>query len=243
MQPSETHDACRDAGRLLQWGLRPQERPAHQPEYRKLVDRYLDEPAFRDLARAVAAGLGLAIADAGDHGLVLAPEPGSAFELSGAEARSPSTYADDRLLDGLVQVAIASVVFPRPRDLEEDPDLARPPVSLEEIQAHLDTLCKALEESARGRPDPEAGDEARGLYEAWRVYQQRREHTGRSRSTRRVIEHGLEQLRAHGCFTADGAGRRRRWRPTRRYQVLVQDLASTAIYREVQAALAPEENR
>ena len=33
------------AGRLIQWGLRPKAIPFNEPEYRELIDRYIDRPA------------------------------------------------------------------------------------------------------------------------------------------------------------------------------------------------------
>lgn len=240
MRTSEDIQDARAAATLLQWGLRPQARPAQEPDYRRLIDRYLDEADFRNLTRAVADGLGLSLLDVGDHGLVLAPSMNSAFSLNAADFRSPSGYADDRLLDGLVQIAIATTVFPRARDLEDDPDLARPPVTVSEVSAQLKALCEALSHANRDTPDPEASDEAQGLYEAWRVYQRRLQGASRSRrSTKRVIEHGLDQLRAHGCFTRPTGAAAAGWRPTRRYQILVQDLAATRLYDEVQRVLAP----
>jgi len=41
------NDRVRDAARLVQWGLRVRARPAQEPDYRRLVDLYHDEPAFR----------------------------------------------------------------------------------------------------------------------------------------------------------------------------------------------------
>jgi len=229
---------ARAAATLLQWGLRPQARPAQEADYRRLIDRYLDEADFRALTRSVAEGLGLTVLDIGAHGLVLAPSMNSAFSLPASDFRSPSGYADDRLLDGLVQIAIATTVFPRARDLEDDPDLARSPVTVSEVSTQLKSLCAALSHANRDTPDPEASEEATGLYEAWRVYQRRLEGASRSRrSTKRIIEHGLDQLRAHGCFTRQAGVPG--WRPTRRYQILVQDLAATRLYDEVQRVLAP----
>ena len=39
--PLGPDDAYR-AGRLLQWGLQPRQRPAQEPEYRELIDHYLE---------------------------------------------------------------------------------------------------------------------------------------------------------------------------------------------------------
>jgi hypothetical protein len=180
------HDTIWYAGRFVQWGLRPLTRPAQEPEYRELTERYFD-----------------------------------------------------RLLDGLAQIAIAATVFPRARDLDEDPDIVRPPVTIDEVEVQLRQLCERLSEEARGTTDPAASDEARGLIEAWRVYLRRldtmetRDSRKAMRATRRVIEYALDRLREFGCFTQVREGDEPAWQPTRRYQVMVQQLAATALFQLV----------
>jgi hypothetical protein len=235
-------DAVWHAARLVQWGLRPLARPAQEPEYQELIDRYLDDTPFRGMVRDVADGLGLGLLDVSNHGIVFVPQDESAFALRPADFRV-SSKVDDRLLDGLAQVAIAATVFPRARDLDEDPDIVRPPVTIEEVDAHLRTLCERLAEEARSVPDPDASDEKRGLIEAWRVYMQRvdmletRDSRQAMRATRRIIEYSLERLREFGCFTHITQDGERAWQPTRRYQVMVQQLAGTALFQLVRDAV------
>jgi hypothetical protein len=231
------------AGRLIQWGLRPLARPAHEAEYRELVERYFDDGAFRTTLRELADGLGLQLLDVSEHGVVLAPQDESIFALKPADFRPGSSKVDDRLLDGLAQIAIAATVFPRARDLDEDPDLVRTPVTVDEIEAQLRQVCERLSAEARGEPDPDASDENRGLIEAWRVYLQRldtmetRDARKAMRATRRIIEYGLDRLREAGCFTQVRHGGEQAWQPTRRYQVMVQQLAGSALFQLVREAL------
>ena len=164
-------DVAQAAGRLLHWGLRPHARPAQEPEYQQLVDRYFNDHSFRTIVRQTAEGLGLLVLDVSEHGLVLVPDEDSPFALRGADFRPGASRVEDRMLDGLVQLAIAAAVFPRARDLAEDSDLARPPVTVDEVEDELRSICDRLALQAKGEPDPEAGDEERGLLEAWRVYQ------------------------------------------------------------------------
>jgi hypothetical protein len=238
-----SRDAVWHAGRLLQWGLRSLARPAQEAEYRELVERYFDDGPFRVIVRDVADGLGLRVLDVSEHGLVFAPQDDSIFALKPAEFRPGSSKVDDRLLDGLAQVAIAATVFPRARDLDEDSDMVRAPVTVEEIEMLLRQLCERLSDEAREAPDPDAGDEHRGLTEAWRVYMQRldtmetRDARKAMRATRRIIEYSLERLRDFGCFTQVRHGEQIGWQPTRRYQVMVQQLAGTALFQLVRKAL------
>ena len=236
------HDAIWYAGRFIQWGLRPLARPAQEAEYRELTERYFDDGAFRAMVRELGDGLGLRVLDVSEHGIVLVPLEESIFGLRPADFRPGSARVDDRLLDGLAQIAIAATVFPRARDLEEDPDIVRPAVTVEEVETQLRQLCERLAEQARGTPDPTASDEARGLIEAWRVYLRRldtietRDSRKAMRATRRVIEYALDRLREFGCFTQVREGDEPAWQPTRRYQVMVQQFAGTTLFRLVREA-------
>ena len=240
---TNSRDSVWHAGRLVQWGLRPLARPAQEAEYRELVERYFDDGAFRTTVRELADGLGLHVLDVSEHGIVLAPHEHSIFALKPADFRPGSSKVDDRLLDGLAQIAIASTVFPRARDLDEDPDIVRAPVTVDEVEAQLRVLCERLSEEARGAPDPNATDEDRGLIEAWRVYLQRletletRDSRKAMRATRRIIEYALDRLREFGCFTLVRVGSEAGWQPTRRYQVMVQQLAGTALFQLIHEAL------
>ncbi|HYV19367.1 MAG TPA: hypothetical protein VFC25_10100 [Verrucomicrobiae bacterium] len=237
-----TRDPAWNAGRLVQWALRPLARPAQEAEYRELVERYFDDGTFRTTVRELTDGLGLQVLDVSEHGVVLAPQDDSVFGLKPADFRSGSSKVDDRLLDGLAQIAIAATVFPRARDLDEDPDIVRAPVTVDEVEAQLRQLCERLSEEARGR-DPNSEDERRGLIEAWRVYMQRldtietRDSRKAMRATRRIIEYSLDRLREFGCFTQVRRGAEIAWQPTRRYQVMVQQLAGTAIFQLVRETL------
>lgn len=230
------------AGRLLQWGLRPSARPIQEPEYRQLIARYLDHPDFRSMVKEAATGLGLAVLDVGELGIVLAPTENSAFATRPSDMLN-RTRAEDRLLDGLVQVGIAATVFPRAQDIEETSVTARPPVTVEEVEERMRDLCRRLEEESRNRPDPTADEAVAGLYEAWRVYNKRSatretpDNRQAARATRRIIEVNLEALREWGCFTCSEQAGVNRYQSTWRYQVLVKELAATTLHGKVRQLL------
>jgi hypothetical protein len=210
------------------------------------VDRYLDRSDFRALVRAVADGLGLHVLDVGDHGMILAPCEESVFSLRPAQFRPTSSSTDDRLLDGLVQLAVAATVFPRARDLDEDPSIARPPVSVGEIDDTLRRICERIAERNRGEPDPLLDDGSPGLYEAWRVYASRtavaetRDDRRPARTTRRIVEFNLDRLGDLGCFMRSGEGDEAKYQPTYRYQVLVRELAASTAWGALRSVLDGE---
>ncbi len=230
------------AGRLIHWALRPTERPTAQSEYRELLARYLENLQFRDIVWAIASGLGLYIINASSLGIVLAPLEGSIFMPKASDYR-PSGSAEERLLDGLIHIAIIATIYPRAQDLEEDTVIARLPITIEAVEATLQDICHRLEETSREQPDPTVADRAAGLYEAWRVYREKAsvKATENARvsptTTRRMIEQGLEFLRKQGCFTLRSQGNSQEYQPTWRYQIMIQEWSATHIYDVIRSLL------
>jgi hypothetical protein len=234
-------DEFYEAGRLIQWALQPDARPINNPEYHQLLNRYLDFLSFRAIVKSIATGLGLEVVGEDLRGLVLVPTAMSIFAMKPSEYPTSST-ADDRLINGLIQVAIIATVFPRAQDLEEDPTIARPPISIDEVESTLREICERLEVESRDRPDPSVIDRAAGLDEAWRIYHSRADvkKTPRDRKsskvTRTLIENGLEFLQVQGCFQL----RNGKYQPNWRYRVMVQQFTATQIYKAVCNILEPE---
>lgn len=236
---AQHYDYAFQAAQLIHYGLQPRQRPAQEADYQTLITLYIDRSDFRSTVKDIARGLGMVVLDVGEHGIVLAPLEESAFALRPAEFRPTSASADDRFLDGLIQLAIAATIFPRARDLEDEATHARPPVTVEEVDTMLRTICDRYERGQKGRPDPEVAIEEAGFHEAWRVYQRRLSvmETGdgrkASRSARRMIEYGLDRLREFGCFTKESRDSQIFYQPTWRYQTLVKELAADAAYRRI----------
>jgi len=230
------------AARLIQWALRPTERPTAQSEYRELLERYLEHLQFRDTVWAIANGLGLHIVAAGPLGVVLSPTEDSIFTAKLSDYRQ-SGGADERLIDGLIHIAIIATIYPRAQDLEDDSIIVRHPITIEAVEVTLQDICHRLEEEARKQPDPFANDRASGFHEAWRVYRDKvsTKATENARAstttTRRMIEQGLEFLRKQGCFTHPLQGSQHEYQPTWRYQVMIQEWSATHIYDTVRSLL------
>lgn len=243
---SNLREEAARAGRLIQFALQPKAMPFDEPEYRDLLRQYEDRADFRSLVQGMAEGLGLTILLASERGLFLGPRDDSVFAQTPSEFRGPQVSGDDRLLDGLIELAIAATLFPRQRDLEDDVLAARPPVTIADVDGTLRELVEAIKQQQPTEPDADADRLDQGLWEAWQVYESRPSHrrtgTGRasSNSTFRIIEQHLDRLCELGCFTAERQGEPVRYRPTLRYQVLVQELAATHLYRRVQEALQPD---
>lgn len=239
--PAEHTDAFQ-AARLLQWGLRSKARPVQEPEYRELVQRYFDNTEFRTLVRQMADGLGLRVLEANEHGLFLSPMPESVFAFRPADFRPGRSSAEERLLVGLVQIAIAATIFPRQRDLDEPSQVARQPVTVEEIDTNVRAICDSYAHAAASNGDPDASEIGQGMEEAWRIYQKRvsvaqTKGGGQGRrTTHHLIRQTLDRLCELGCFTREGDDRPA-FRPTMRYQVAVKEMAAAEMFRRVQDAI------
>ncbi len=224
--------------RLIQWGLQPKVRPVQQQEYRELIREYMNRSEFQMIVREMADGLGLYVLNVTEHGIVLSPREESVFRMKTSEFRPSSSTSDARLLDGLVEVTIAATVFPRERDLDDDVNRPRPPVTVDEVEEQLRSLCDKLAERFKDI-DPAADDMETGLYDAWRVYantmaiRETKDNRQSSRTTRRIIEFNLSRLKDFGCFTETRYNGKPAWQPTRRYNVLVQELAAFRLFTEV----------
>lgn len=237
------------AGRLIQWALRPQAIPFNEPEYRELIDRYHDRQEFKALVRDVAGGLGLIVLSVTDRGVFLGTEDNSVFALKPSSFRSGQTSADDRLLDGLVQVAIVSAIYPKQRDLDEDATDAKPPITVDDVDRILREMYDAYKREAASVGDPESADIDCGLAEAWRVYESRpavsMTQSGRrsANSTQGLIEKHFDQLVEYGCFTVNRQANMAEYRPTLRYQVLVKELAATRLYQRIKQLAENHDSR
>jgi hypothetical protein len=233
------------AGRLVQWALRVRARPVQDVEYSSLVNRYLDNSQFRDTVKQLADGLGITVLEVGELGMIVGPQPDSVFAMPASAFHPTRGTAEERLLDGLIQVAIAATIFPRARDLNEDASYARPAVTIEEIEQTLRAICDHYEEQAKAQPDPETTEHEKGLKEAWRIHQARSfvgaTKDGRSSrgTTHRLIEKNLDRLTELGCFVRDSNGSGARYQPTFRYQVQVKELAAAVVFQKIQDCLAP----
>ncbi|MEV7659332.1 hypothetical protein AB0O39_34850 [Streptomyces anulatus] len=184
-----------DAAELVRYGCRPRLRPLADARYRDLLQRYRMDKAFRDRVEAISQGLGVeVIAAHPQEGLVLHAQDGGLFTYRIKHDLKRS--AEQRLVLGLVHVAIAARVYPTEHDLEDE-TVKR--VSVGEVDVFLRHLVEQLREASKGEdglPVPEPAVDA-----VWRMYDRRppAKPTAGGRgvtqsSTQAVIREALEWL-------------------------------------------------
>src|SRR4051794_12831726 len=143
------------AGQLLAFGLPRGARPVEGSDYRALLDRYRTDIRFKDTVDTIAEGLGLEVLGTPRTGLVLAPDPTGPFAIRLSDLK-PGMTAEDRLVFGLVLLAIAAYAYPNEVDLDE-PDAKL--IDIKKIDEFIRSAIKQPAELDRG--DGSAGESAR----------------------------------------------------------------------------------
>jgi hypothetical protein len=237
--------AARDAAaaaQLVAFGLRPKLLPARDIAYGELVARYSQDDSFKGLVHAVAGGLGLLVLDAGKQtGIVLAAQEDSPFEIKMDEyARrtvAGNRRAADRVVHGLIHMAVAALGFPRPDDLADDSYVGR--VSVDQVDAMVREACRALDERAHAAEENhDPLEDAPDLERVWRAYARRpaaavaRDGRLTADSTRAMVAKAMKFLAEQGFLQAVG-GESGGYRTTPRYQVQVRELAAVRAFDEL----------
>jgi hypothetical protein len=112
-----------DAGRLIAFALRPKQTPWTVREYAELLRRYEENSTFQTIVDGVIEGMGLRIVDVSRNGFFLAANEGSAFRLTVDDYKA-NMSAQDRILHGVIQVAIAAFSFPKAEVLDQEDNVA-----------------------------------------------------------------------------------------------------------------------
>jgi hypothetical protein len=156
------------AARLLRYAVATSVRPTAGTDYRALLDRYRTDAEFADGVIAIAEGLSLYVHAASPLGLVVTGDSDGPFRVtldnSGLPLRaSPAaSRLQDRLLFGLVLVAVAAYAYPTGESLVET---TTPTVRDGDLNRFLTRKAEALATRATAEgvdeADAQLGDAAR----------------------------------------------------------------------------------
>ncbi len=105
------------ASQLIGFGLTRGARPVDGSDYRALLDRYRTDLRFKDTVDTIAEGLGLEVLGTPRTGLVLAPDPTGPFATRLADLKTMD--AEEKLVFGLILVALAAYAYPNEGDLDD----------------------------------------------------------------------------------------------------------------------------
>ncbi|MFF1305881.1 hypothetical protein [Streptomyces sp. NPDC058307] len=243
MTSAITMDDAEDAAKLIAFGMRPRQRPAKDRAYRDLVVRYRSESDFQGLVERTARGLGLKVLGATeDIGVALAALPYSVFEtkIEDYVRVARQRGEGERLLHGIIHLAVAALAFPRPDDLANDGYTGR--VSAEAVDTAVRDTCDRLrEKAAAAEVGGDTPTDSPELEKVWTAYARRPEAAltkdGRlaMNSTKGMITRALNFLTEQGFLMVAGAEQDGWYRTTQRYQLQVRELAATSAFEELLA--------
>ncbi|MQA07716.1 MAG: hypothetical protein GEU98_04015 [Pseudonocardiaceae bacterium] len=241
-----TTQAVRDAesaARLVALGMRQKQRPSRDAVYTELVQRYAQDDAFKEQVHAVAAGLGLVVLGVTmQSGTVLASTEDSVFEIKMDEYAKRSAIGGKRsaekVLHGLIHLAVAALGFPRPDDLANETYVGR--VSVEQVDGVVREACRMLDERAKhAEANNDPLESAPELERAWRAYSRRpataitKDGRLAADSTRGMITKAMRFLAEQGFLTHVNNEEGGTYRTTPRYQIQVRELAATRAFDEL----------
>jgi hypothetical protein len=232
--------AVESAARLVALGMRPKQLPARDAVYADLVVRYGQDDEFKTIVQSVAAGLGLVVlAVTRQSGIVLAAQEDSVFEIKMDEYARRTAIGgrrgSEKVIHGVIHMAVAALGFPRPDDLANDTYVGR--VSVEQVDAMVREACRVLDERARAaEANNDPLEDAPELERAWRAYA-RRQPAGMTKdgriapdSTRGMVAKAMRFLVEQGLLVAVNNEQGGTYRTTPRYQVHVRELAAVRAF-------------
>ncbi|MFC8448385.1 hypothetical protein [Kitasatospora sp. NPDC057223] len=230
------------AAQLIVFGMRPRQHPSQDSEYENLVRRYREDDGFQLLTARIALGLGLRVVKvSAAAGVVLAATEGSVFETRMEDyARASRRRGDgEKVLHGIIHLAVAALVFPRPADLADDGYVGR--VTATVVDQTVREICRKLKLKAdKSEQAVDAPSDTPELERAWRAYSRRpttastKDDRAALNSTSAMISRALRFLTEQGLLVpVEAPGGETVYRSTPRYSAQIRELASTAAFAEL----------
>ena len=215
------------SGRLIRFALLPRLLPSGDPDYLALVREFLSNPGFQDMTSALARGLGLRVLSASTQsGLVLGTTADSPFQLHRDDYHSRMS-ASDRIVQGLIHLAIAAWCFPRAEDLREAEDVLPARITVEDLVEYLHTLCEEL----KAREERNIAVPSAEVRIAWQhilslgEYSDSSDGRGSFATLAGKIRFALNFLTDHGFLKREGPEEHPAWLARPSFRIHVRELA------------------
>lgn len=220
-------DVAEKCGRLIRFALLPRLIPADDVEYLELVREYLSNAAFQEVAHAFALGLGLRVLSVSTQsGLVLGTTAESPFQLHREDYHSRMS-ASDRIVQGLIHLAIGAWCFPRAEDLREADDVLPARMTVEQLVEYLHTLCEEL----KAREERNVAVPSAEVRMAWQhilalgKYADSTDGRGSFATLAGKVRYALNFLADHGFLRREGGDARPAWLARPAFRIHVRELA------------------
>jgi hypothetical protein len=215
------------SGRLTALALRPGALPSAQPEYHALVRRFLSDAEFQRATESFLSGLGLRVLGVSEsYGLVLGSEADSPFAVRRDDYRK-TLSATDRLIQGVVHLAIGAWCFPRAEDLNESELVVAPRLTVEQLVEHVAQLCEECRRQDSGEESsPE--EELRTAWQAILALGKYSDSAGGRESFATLagkVQHAFNFLTEQGLLKRDDRDNRPGWLARPAFRLHVRELA------------------
>ena len=160
----ELASMAQDAGELLRYAMDPHETPYQNKRYSELLNQLYTSPNFKLIFENMSHGLEIQILAYSPHGVFLAGRERSPFAFRMEDYRS-SMKAEERVVHGVFLLAIAAYCFPNIEVLDQDDEVLRPRLSVDQVAAFVQDMCKVCK--TNNPVDPEHGGAEIQL--AWQI--------------------------------------------------------------------------
>lgn len=224
VDPGENAEKC---GRFICLALLPRLLPADDAEYLELVHEFLEDAPFQELTIAFALGLGLRVLSVSTQaGLVLGTTAESPFQLQRGDYHGRMS-ASDRIVQGLVHLAVGAWCFPRAEDLREADEVLPARLTVEQIVEYLHSLCEEL----KSREERNVAVPSAEVRTAWQhvlalgKYADSADGRGSFATLAGKVRYALNFLTDHGFLKREGPDTHPSWLARPAFRIHVREMA------------------
>ncbi len=220
-------DSAEKAGRLVRFALRPKLLPADDADYLEAVRDFMADASAMQLLERIVGGLGLRVLELNIRaGLVLGTSIDSPFEIHRDDYHARMS-ASDRIVQGIIHLAVAAWCFPRAEDLGETDDVIPARLAVDGLVEYIHGLCeelKAREEKNTALPSAE-------LRMAWQhvlalgKYADSADGRASFATLAGKVRYALNFLTRHGLLKREGSAGRESWLARPAFRIQVRELA------------------
>ena len=236
---SELVTIAQEAGELLRYAMDPNDSPFQNKRYSSLMTQLYTSERFKEVFENLAVGLQINILGYSQHGVFIAGRDRSPFAFK-LEDYKGSMKAEERVIHGLLMLAIAAFCFPTIEVLDQDDDILRPRFTVDQVVEFVQGLCKVCKANTPG--DPEAGQQ--DLLSVWHAIlllptSKPTPRGGDKQSTvslAGMLQYALDRLADYGMmrFIEKGEKNWGVYQPNPAYRIQVKKLAGNQTFRLIQ---------
>lgn len=221
-------DAAEKAGKLISFALLPRVLPSDNADYLELIREFAADVSAVQILERIVSGLGLRVLELNTRaGLVIGTSSDSPFELHRDDYHARMS-ASDRIVQGVIHLAVAAWCFPRAEDLGEADDVLPAKLSVEALVEYIYGICeelKAREEKNIALPSAEL---RMGWQHVLALGKYSDSADGRSSfvTVAGKVRYALNFLTRHGLLKREATSGRETWLARPAFRIHVRELAS-----------------